>query len=98
MINNLLAALGNTADEVASALRAKRIQGTPNTVRQLNPIVRYVQSQLPDVQTANLIADLLTIQFSDGRQQQQITPPAVHDFLDAFNRGQYPDLHLGPSN
>jgi hypothetical protein len=97
MGDRMLDALGNTADEVASALRAKGVQGVPNTVRYLNPIVRYVKGQLGDAQTVYVIGDLLTIHFLDGHQQQKTIPPAVRDFLDAFNRGQYPDLYLPAS-
>jgi hypothetical protein len=90
----MLEALGKTADEVASALRAEGIQGVANTVRQLNPVVRYVHGQLKDAQTVYLIGDLLTIHFNDGREQKKSIPNAVREFLDAFNRGKYPDLHL----
>ena len=90
----MLEALGKTADEVASALRTEGIQGVANTVRQLNPVVRYVHRQQKDAQTVYLIGDLLTIHYSDGREQKRSIPPAVREFLEAFNRGQYPDLHL----
>jgi hypothetical protein len=90
----MLEALGKTADEVASALRAEGIQGVANTVRQLNPVVRYVHGQLKDAQTVYLIGDLLTVHFNDGREQKKSIPPAIREFLEAFNKGQYPDLHL----
>ncbi len=93
----MLEALGTTAEGVASALRAKGIQGVANTVRDLNPIVRYVRGELHETQTVHLIGDVLTIQFADGRQQQVAIPPAVRDFLKAFNSGQYPDLLLPTS-
>jgi hypothetical protein len=90
----MLKALGKTADEVASALRSQGIQGVPNTIRFLNPIVRYVQGQVTDVRSAHLVNNDLTIDFADGRVQREALPPAVADFLDAFNRGHYPDLIL----
>ena len=93
----MLEELGTTSEKVASALRAKGIQGVANTVRDLNPIVRYVRGELDETQTVHLIGDVLTIQFADGRQQQVTIPPAVRDFLHAFNNGQYADLHLPTS-
>ena len=94
MDGEMLEALGTTAEKVASALRAKGIQGVANTVRDLNPIVRYVRGELHETQAVHLIGDVLTIQFADGRQQQVAIPPAVRDFLHAFNSGEYADLHL----
>ena len=37
----MLVDLGNTPDEVADTLRASGITGVRNTVRFLNPIVRF---------------------------------------------------------
>lgn len=90
----MLKALGKTADEVASALRAKGVQGVPNTIRHLNPIVRYIQSQVAAACVLHLVDNKLTIRFVDGREQEETIPQAVKDFLDAFNQGQYPDLLL----
>jgi hypothetical protein len=94
MSSEMLEALGTTAEAVASTLRTKGIQGVANTVRDLNPIVRYVRSQVGETQTVHLIGDVLTIHFADGRQQKLAIPAAVREFLHAFNGGQYVDLHL----
>ena len=56
--------------------------------------MRYLQDQVTGVRTAQVINHRLTVTFTDGRVQEQDVPPAVQDFLDAFNRGQYPDLLL----
>jgi hypothetical protein len=90
----MLDALGKNADEVAAALRAQGVQGVPNTVRFLNPIVRYAQAQLGGTPTGVVLDDTLTLTFPDGQVHQEPVPPAVREFLDAFDRGAYPDLIL----
>ena len=90
----MLRALGNTADEVASTLRTKGIQGVPNTIRHLNPIVRYVQTQIATPCGVHLVDGKLTICFVDGQEKDEIVPPAVQEFLEAFNRGEYRELLL----
>ena len=47
--------LGLTPDAVADSLLALGIKGVRNTVRILNPLVRYVAAQLPDAQVVDLI-------------------------------------------
>jgi hypothetical protein len=90
----MLQSLGKTADEVASTLRAKGIQGVPNTIRHLNPIVRYAQSQIAGCCGMHIVDHKLTIHFVDGREKEEVIPQAVKEFLEAFNRGQYRDLLL----
>jgi hypothetical protein len=93
----MLNQLGQTADEVAAFLRSRNIQGVRNTVRFLNPVVRYVQGQVADARTIDVMTgDSLRILFLDGRKQEVSLPPAVKDFLDAFNRGAFPDLEMPP--
>jgi hypothetical protein len=92
----MLDALGKNADEVAAALRAQGVQGVPNAVRFLNPIVRYAQGRAGGNPTGVLIDDTLTLTFPDGRVENKPIPQPVRDFLDAFNRGGYPDLILPP--
>jgi hypothetical protein len=45
-LRSTLDRMGGTADEVAATLRVKGVQGVRNTVRLLNPVVRYVQITL----------------------------------------------------
>ena len=45
-LGRILKELGNTADDVATALQAQGIKGVRNAARYLNPLVRYVQGQL----------------------------------------------------
>ena len=93
--STFLEQMGGTADEIAATLRAKGVQGVRNTVRFLNPIIRYMQVV---VRIDNLDADMMTgrtLRIHGGVKKQEVTlPQAVMDFLNAFNRGVYPDLEL----
>ena len=51
----MLDELGGTPDAVAEVLRAAGIRGVRNTVRFLNPVVRYARKFLPDAQGIDLI-------------------------------------------
>ncbi len=98
-LRTVLERLGGTADEVAATVRVKGVQGVRNTVRVLNPVVRYVQNAL---RKDNLDLDVMTgktIRVNSGstvRKEEVALPEAVRQFLDAFNRGDYPDLELPP--
>src|SRR5580765_4721439 len=87
-LSTRLEQMGSNADEVAATLRANNVQGTRNTVRVLNPIVRYIQNTLLlDNLEADVIVSTLCIHSSGGTQV--CLPQAVLDFLDAFNRGAH---------
>ena len=91
----MLEDLGRTPDEVAHALRAHGVRGVRNTVRILNPIVRYVTAQLPDARAIDLIlVDRLRIVFASGEKTEVPVPEAVLRFLEMFHRGEYPDLEM----
>jgi hypothetical protein len=95
----MLNELGSNADEVAATLRRLGIQGVRNTVRFLNPIVRYANTQVAGAYGIDLIqVDRLRIVFADGRMEEIAVPEAVLRFLDNFHQGLYPDLEmpLGP--
>jgi hypothetical protein len=95
----MLDRLGNTPDEVADALRASGIKGVRNTVRFLNPVVRYVQGQLTGVRDMDLIQPhRLRIEFANATVREVPVPDAVRGFLDGFHRGAYPDLELPPGS
>ena len=91
----MLEELGRTPDEVADSLRAAGIRGVRNTVRFLNPVVRYARKFLPDAQGIDLIqGDRLRIIFANGTVSEVAVPEVVLRFLEGFHRGQYPDLEL----
>jgi hypothetical protein len=97
----MLDELGSTPDEVADALRALGIQGVRNTVRFLNPIVRYAHTQVAGAYGIDLIlGDRLRIVFANGDATEVAVPDVVRQFLEDFHRGQYPDLELpiGPGS
>lgn len=96
----MLDQLGNTADDVASVLRAKGIRGVRHTVRSLNPICRYVQMQLgdPSVHVDVMSGISVRIIHPNGRTEEICLPPAVRQFLDAFNQGKCSDLELEHSH
>lgn len=92
----MLEELGKTADEVALILRMKGVQGVRNTARFLNPIVRFMHMQLRDyaVQIDVMKGSTLCITYPNGSREESVLSPAIRDFLDAFNRGAYPDLEM----
>jgi hypothetical protein len=91
----MLDELGGTPDAVAEVLRAAGIRGVRNTVRFLNPVVRYARKFLPDAQGIDLIqGDRLRIVFANGTVSEVAVPEAVLRFLEGFHRGQFPDLEL----
>ena len=91
----MLEELGNTPDAVANTLRASGIKGVRNTVRFLNPVVRYAHTRAADVYGIDLIqGDRLRIVFANGSVTEEAVPDPVLRFLDAFHRGQYPDLEM----
>jgi hypothetical protein len=96
-LDQLLQGLGGSADAVAATLRAAGIQGVRNTVRFLNPVVRYLQGQLRADASMDLIEPgKVRLRYGDGSREEAVLPAAVCQFLDAFNQGAYPELHLPP--
>src|ERR1700694_450936 len=85
-VARMLHDLGNTADDVAAVLKAQKIQGVRNTVRMLNPIVRYIGSLVSETRDIDLIeAGTLRITLRNGSIERVTLPEAVREFLDAFN-------------
>jgi hypothetical protein len=95
-LRRILDGLGQTADEVATALQAKGIKGIRNAARYLNPIVRYAQSQVKiDALGLDVMkGDTLRFYFHQKKKEKVPLPQAVMQFLNAFNQGKYPELEL----
>jgi hypothetical protein len=94
-----LRALGDSADEVAEAMRRFGVLGVRNTVRNLNPVVRYLATKnLRPVADLDLTSGqaIRFVSTATGNPRQITLPPAIIEFLVAFNRGDYPDLELPP--
>jgi hypothetical protein len=91
----MLEELGRTADEVAATLLSLGIRGVRNTVRFLNPVVRYATAHFPEAQQIDLIlGDTLRVIHADGREELAPVPAPVLDFLGKFHDGDYPDLEM----
>ena len=88
--------LGSTSAEIARNLSALGILGTPNAVRVLNPVVKYVMMNFKkDVLMMDVIkGDRLTITYANWKKEEVPFPPAVIEFLQRFNGHEYPDLIL----
>jgi hypothetical protein len=85
--------LGQTADQVAKSLRARRIRGVRYAARLLNPVVRYARRFMPDAIELQVVRGRKLRIVSPGGTIHLISLPApVVDFLRAFNRGQFLDL------
>src|SRR3954447_18593774 len=91
----MLTDLGETADQVCNSLRTLGIRGVRNTVRFLNPVVRYAHTfHTHGVAIDLILGDRLRVDHGDGRVTVVDVPPAVREFLDRFHQGKYPDLEL----
>ena len=93
-VQDILQNLGESSEAVAAALKSKDIRGVRNTVRFLNPIVRLIEKS---IQASHVSIDLmepnmLRITLQDGGTVEVGLPPAVREFLVAFDHGVYPDL------
>jgi hypothetical protein len=106
-LENLLAGLGSTADEVAATLRTAGIKGVRTDVHDC-PGARYIAAKArelvtPDCQVAVTLTHELTViaitaaSPDDYQEVSASTPEAVEDFLGRFDDGQYGDLELAPS-
>jgi hypothetical protein len=95
-LGSLLLGMGNAADEIAATLRAAGIHGVRNTVRFLNPIVRYCQAHLAGNGYAVDVMQpgVMRIRLPDQLPMEIPLPSPVAQFLDLFNHGAYPDLEL----
>src|SRR4051794_31950272 len=87
--------LGHTPDDVAETLRARGIKGVRNTVRFLNPIVRYAHTRVSGVYGIDLIqGDKLRIEFANSEVLEVAVPGPVLSFLEGFHQGRYPELEM----
>jgi hypothetical protein len=95
-LTRILSEMGKAADDIANTLRTAGIQGVRNTVRFLNPIVRYCQSLLLlDIYSLDIMqTGVLRIQMPDKVTQEFALPVPVTEFLHDFDNGAYPDLEL----
>jgi hypothetical protein len=97
-LDQLLADLGTSPDDVAASLSARGVKGVANATGELNIIVRYVQSRMTeDALTVDVLRpNVLRVSFDTQNAVEATLPKPVVDFLDAFDHGTYPDLELIP--
>jgi hypothetical protein len=97
-IEKLLPMLGATPDDVAAALQAHGVRGVRNAVRNLNPLVRFLAPHVR-VDAFNLDVmqgDRVRLTHGNGKKEETVLPEPVRQFMDAFNRGKYPEIELPP--
>ena len=96
----LLDLMGTTPDEVANTLKAGGVRGVRNAARFLNIIVRYIQGRIRiearslDMTAGDKLRMILGNVSGTFLKIEAGIPEPVRLFLDAFNRGHYPDLEL----
>jgi hypothetical protein len=92
----ILEVLGNSADDVANVLKAQRIKGLRNTTRFMNPICRYIEESLSlgPLSVDLPRKDMVQLALSDGTKLQAPLRPSIIQFLEAFNRGAYPEIEM----
>ena len=86
-----LQSLGSTADNIADNLEIGGWRGLRHDAGAC-PISLYLTAVVPHVQGAAVGADQATIHTLDGPDLEIDLPPAVADFVRAFDNGAYPDL------
>lgn len=95
-LSRILRLMGDSPSDVVATLRSRTIQGVRNTVRFFNPIVRFVEAELGvgphslDVIQPNV----LRLTLPDHSTHETTLPLPVREFLEAFNRGEFPELEL----
>lgn len=95
-IERLLREMGDTPDAVAATLTANKVQRVRNTVRTLNPVVRYIQVSVKSeaIEFDVIKGDAVRITYPKDRHEEVAIPDPVWQFLLAFHRGQYPALEF----
>jgi hypothetical protein len=91
-ITELLARMGDTAEQVAQTLRSAGVRGLRGNTSFLNPIVRYLNWSIEIGGRLEVVeGTALRLQLS-GEVREAPLPPAVQAFLTAFHRGDFPHL------
>jgi hypothetical protein len=92
-IENLLAAMGDTPDAVANAIRSRGVRGMRDSPSLFNPVVRYLNRALAvgSRLEVGVSGTVLRLQLA-GKVREVPLPPAVQEFLRAFHEGRFPDL------
>lgn len=97
-IEATLVRMGDTPDGVAEVVRTARVIGRRESGSFENPLVRYLNRTVDiggrmEVGSSGKVLLL----YREGTAMSFPLPPAVREFLEAFHRGDYPDLVQPPS-
>lgn len=91
-IGRLLAELGDTADKVADALRAKGIKGRRVSARSC-PVTTYLKARRPALDTLTTTQGWVRFRDPDSPTWPTIpTTEPVREFVRRFDQGVYLDL------
>lgn len=92
-ICHIIDSLGDSPDRIASQLERFGSKGVRNAVRQLNPLLKFLHTQVPSGAWLDVIqGNVLHIVLRGGKRIEIALPVEMIEFLDAFNRGRYPRL------
>jgi hypothetical protein len=91
----MLRDLGSTSQEVAATLAQKGVCGVRNTVRFLNPVVRYIKTGVNAKSIDVMKGDTVRLTFGASDTKEIELPQPVRNFLHEFNHGSYPELERG---
>ena len=86
-----LTSLGSSADDVADTLESGGWRGLRQDAGTC-PVTLYLTAVMPDTLGAAVGTGQATVHPVDGRDVEIDLPPAVADFVQAFDGGAYPDL------
>lgn len=98
-VGGLLASLGSSRSAVAASLEAAGVRAVPRN-RECSPISLYVTAVIgadPNVKSVSVVGDAVAVDLRAWwRPVVTVTlPPAVHDFIEAFDASCYPALLPG---
>lgn len=88
-LDEALTALGDTADQVAAHLRAKKITGCRFNACHC-PVATYLAQS--GVVEKPAVGDKTIGYLADWGDVEVQTPSAVADFINRFDAGEFPDL------
>jgi hypothetical protein len=90
-----LQSLGSTLGDVVDALEAGGWRGFRYDTGAC-PIARYLIAVVPEVRCVGIAADEATAFAVDDQDIEVDLPPAVSDFVRAFDAGNFDHLAIGP--
>lgn len=90
----LLAALGDTPEQIAATLHTGGHHGRPQS-EDCCPVARYLRAAL-DVDHLNVIGNIVVLAYEQDPPRigdYVDVPDAVEEFIERFDNGDFPQLH-----